>query len=253
MTRRERLERKIERRQEWAAKRQASASAVLNNRPAYASDWAFITQPGHIPARARLIAREEHAYQDMDMAAHHKEKAAGIQTQLDRAIFSDDSDAVEAIEERIKANEAKREQMKKVNALFRKGDAEGLAALGQNYAHLKAIADDPRTVSWRRQPYPAYKLQNLGQRISGDKKRLEAIKAQQSRTAEAAATENGVTIKEHQCGAESYTSVTFAEKPDYNILRALKDAGYRWGSGQWFGLTAKLPACISELVSKVAA
>jgi hypothetical protein len=246
MTRRERLERKLERRQQWAESREAKASAVLDHRPAYASDWAFITQPGHIPARAKLIAAEDRAFENLKVAEHHQSKAAGLAQQLDKAIFSDDSDAVEAIEERIRDNEAKRERMRKVNAMYRKGDAAGLAALGLSLDNLRA--EVARLESWQdQQPYAKYQLSNLGGRISSDKKRLEHVKAQQARAAEAQAAPNGVTIKSTQCGSSSYTTVTFAEKPGYSIIRALKDAGYRWGAGNWFGQTEKLPTCVAEM------
>jgi hypothetical protein len=44
-----------------------------------------------------------------------------------------------------------RDRMKKVNALYRKGDAAGLAALGLNLENLQAKLKD--AYSWMQQPY----------------------------------------------------------------------------------------------------
>jgi hypothetical protein len=181
------------------------------------------------------------------LAEHHESKAKNLESALDRTIFSDDDNAVEAIEARIAQHEAQREQMKKINSMYRKGDAAGLAALGIDLENLKAklVAAGP----WfGKAPHMPYEMSNLGGRIQADKKRLEAIKAQQSRQAEAAATENGVVIKHFGSGITSYSSVTFAEKPERPILNALRDAQYTWGGGRWCGPTENLPACVAELV-----
>jgi hypothetical protein len=222
MTRRERLERKLERRREWAEKRRGKANAVFASHEPFRHDVAFNTQPGHIPFRARMIAQEDR-----------------------RSIFSDDANAIQELEIRITNNETKRTHMKEVNRLYRAGDAASLAGLGLN---LEALREKLKTAySWCQQPYPAYELQNLGQRINGDKKRLEQIKAQNARRAEAEATPNGVTVKE---SSDGYCSVTFAEKPDRSILDALKAAGFFWCKGYWGGKLEQLPEQIKALVAQ---
>src|SRR3989337_1132424 len=117
MTRREQLERKAEKRREWAEKRTAKASSLRAVGASYRHDWAFITQPGHIPARAAMNRRDEKAYEHSKMADHHEAKAAGLEAQLERTVFSDDDNAIQALEARIAENEAKRDQMKLVNKL----------------------------------------------------------------------------------------------------------------------------------------
>jgi hypothetical protein len=244
MTRRERLERKLAKRREWADKRQDKAAALRNYNESllYAHDIAFNTQPGHIPERARMIARTEKAIEHSNMAEYHDSKADGLERQLDRSIFSDDDNAVEAIEARIKKNEEKREQMKKVNAMYRKGDAAGLAAVGLN---LEALREKLKTAySWCQQPHPGYELQNLGGRITADRKRLEFVKRQQQERAQAQAAPNGVILKQYG----EYCSVMFAEKPDRSILNALRSAGFHWGAGSWTGYLAKLPPEVKALL-----
>lgn len=252
MTRRERLEAKLEKRHDWAASAARKSTSAFNHAHALVAGIPM-GQPvliGHHSEKAhrRVLDRSWNAMGKAcaltDLSKHHEGKAAGLAIALDKTIFSDDSDAVEAIEQRIAANEAKREQMKKVNALYRKGNAEGLAALGFNLDNLRARLKDQ--MSWLQMPYAAYELTNLGARIRTDKERLVHIKRQQTEQAAVEATENGIKIDRHDNG---YASVRFAEKPDYSIIRALKDAGFRWGAGHWFGQSEKLPACVSELIA----
>lgn len=167
MTRRERLERKLELRQEWAAKRRRGAAAVFKRNEPFTSDIAFNTQPGHIPLRARIIKAENRAFESLKVAEHHEQCAAGIEVALDRSIFSDDDNAVEAIEARIADNEAKRERMKTINKLYRKADVEGLKALGIDYEELKAKLAAAGSY-WGSAPHLPYELSNLGGRITAD-------------------------------------------------------------------------------------
>jgi hypothetical protein len=250
MTRRERLERKLERRREWAEKRDAKAAGLQAQNAPFRGDWAFATQPGHIPERARANRRDGRAYEHAKMADYHSSKVAGLERQLDRAIFSDDDNAIEALEARIKANEAKRDRMKKINRLYRKGDRDGLAELGIPYDTLKAQIERTRaSAPWVKTPYESYELTNLGARIRADKKRLETIQRQASKT-KRAYDAGGVLIEriEGYMGAV-YAVVTFAEKPPQETLDALKAAGYRWGAGHWTGDYANLPETLKGHVT----
>lgn len=75
-TQHERWSAKAERRLIWAASAEAAAAeldATMNR------DWAFLTQPGHIPARAAQIARSDRAMHLRQKAAAHRAKAASLQ------------------------------------------------------------------------------------------------------------------------------------------------------------------------------
>jgi hypothetical protein len=244
MTRRERLENKLAKREEWAAKRRSAAGAVFQAHEKYRGDHAFNTQPGHIPERARVIRREEKAFESLQVADHHDSCAKGIANALDNSIFSDDGDAVEALEARIAEREAERTRKRNANRLYRKGDAEGLKALGLDLESLRM--NIAKLESWQdQQPYAKYELANLGGRISADKKRLEAIKARQARSAKAEAAPNGVILETFG----DYVTVTFAEKPESEILHALRGAGFSWGAGYWGGKAASLPAEVRALIA----
>ena len=108
-TRRERLTNKLQKRIEWADAREDNATAKIND----AVDMTKVIpfgQPNlvhHYSAKSHrsLLARSDNkmrsGIEDHKMAEHHREKAAGLEAQLDGCIFSDDTDAVEQIEAKI--------------------------------------------------------------------------------------------------------------------------------------------------------
>ncbi len=51
-------------------------------------------------------------------------------------------------------------------------------------------------------------------------------------------------------GNETYICVTFSEKPEYDIIRALKEAGFYWSRGSWRGERAKLPESVAKLANE---
>lgn len=162
MTYRERRQARAERLAGWGAKRTTDAAAALQAQPELRHDWAFITQPGHIPERARMIARDERAYESLNKGRAMLTRAAGIEAQLERAIYDDDPDAVERLTEKMAGLIAKRDAMKDANAAFRKAHKAELAALGA-YKRDQAM------------PHQGYELTNLGATIRATAKRIEAL------------------------------------------------------------------------------
>ena len=124
MTRRERLEAKLERREEWAAKATASSQSHHDA----ARRILDVIPPGqpilvghhsekrHRRDLAKVDSAMSHAIERHNMAGHHASKANGLAQQLDRSIFSDDPDAIEALQAKVAALEAERDAMKKANA-----------------------------------------------------------------------------------------------------------------------------------------
>ena len=190
MTRRERKETRLTRRLDWASGRRDKARRLEAANEPFRGDVAFNTQPGHIPERARAIARSDRAWEHQKMAAHHDAKAAGIAHQLDTSVFSDDPDAPERLRERIAGLEQEQERMKKINKVIRKGAGweERLAAAGLSLtAREKQVLTDVA----RFQPYygtphgvvfPPYALSNLGANVRRLKARLVSIEARRGET-----------------------------------------------------------------------
>src|SRR3989304_4910642 len=106
MTYRERRLQKAERLREWAAKRTVQAQATFKANEPFTTDHAFNAQPGHIPLRSRIIAREDRAHESLAKANSMASRAANIEAAADRAIYSDDPNAIEQLETRIASLEA---------------------------------------------------------------------------------------------------------------------------------------------------
>jgi DNA repair exonuclease SbcCD ATPase subunit len=248
VTRRERLERKLEKRAEWAEKARARSEARISHARDMASVIPF-GQPilvGHHSEkrdrnyRGRIESNFRKGFEELKLSQHHEARADGLEAQLERTVFSDDENAMEALEARIAEREAQRDRKKLINKLYKKGDAAGLQALGLDLEKLRASMEG--CYSWEKLPFHAYELTNLGATIRTDKKRIEDIKKRQARQ-EAAEAAGGVTVE--VCGYEGHEGrwcrVTFAKKPERAILDSLKAAGFGWGAGSWSGERAKLP------------
>jgi hypothetical protein len=173
MTYRERRERKAERLREWASKREEKSDA-LHDRARAMADVIPFGQPilvGHYSEgrdrryRARVNSAMDAAYANDAKAASMSHRAASIESQLAGAIYSDDPDAIDALEARIAKLEARREQIKTENAAFRKAHA----------AELKTLSAFERD---RAMPHPGYVLQNLTGNITRNRQRLEGLKRQ---------------------------------------------------------------------------
>jgi Domain of unknown function (DUF3560) len=120
MTYRERRLARAERLRGWAEKRVARANADLTSQPDLRNDWAFITQPGHIPERARMNARDDRAFRSLDKADRMASRADGIERAAANAIYSDDPDAVDALTAKIARLEAERARIVAYNRAVRK-------------------------------------------------------------------------------------------------------------------------------------
>lgn len=277
MTRRERLERKLQKRQEWAVKAEGRSEASFER----AREILAPIPPGqpilvghHSEKRHRgALRRHDNAMrkscEEASLAKKHESKADGLERQLDRSIFSDDEDAIAEIQHRVNVRESTRQFMVAVNKAYRKGgkpkpdDADGWLEVGRLLAtelpsilrytdeqienSLRSVRLDMAKAHWERQPYPAWRLSNLGALIRHDRERIEEIKRQADldcKTAEA----GGVLIL-----GEDYINVRFSEKPPREILAALRAAGFSWGGGCWGGYRERLPACVLALASQPAA
>ncbi len=76
--RQERADIKADKYEAWAEKREQAATTQLNSNPEVRHDWAFITQPGHIPFRDRMNRADERAYESLDIARNMRAKAESL-------------------------------------------------------------------------------------------------------------------------------------------------------------------------------
>ena len=257
MTRRERLERKLEKRQEWAESRDRKADSAFGAARAATEGIPFgqpILVGHHSKKRHRAAVERGHnamrrGCESVEMAKHHREKADGLANQLAGTIFSDDPDALEALQAKIDGLEAERTKIKTANKIIRRkpkykktvGKVVELTALLGSEAEAVALFEPDCCGEIG---YPSYKLRNLGGNIKRCRDRLASIKRQQDR-AKRANEAGGVVID--RSDKNNWCRVTFAEKPAREILDALKAAGYGWGRGSWSGYLDKLPGVVAEM------
>ena len=121
--------------------------------------------------RERRLARAEKldewagkraARADADYAAARK-IGESIRAQAETAIYSDDADAIERLEEKLADMIAERERYKTENAAWRKANREAIKGMS----------------AWERdnaQPHRSYKGTNLSGNISRTKARIEQLK-----------------------------------------------------------------------------
>lgn len=259
MTRRERLERRLERRGEWADKASARSAAAFERAGEMSSAIPF-GQPilvGHHSERrdrnyrAKIHAKMDRGLAESKLADHHESKARGLADHLERSIFDDDSDAIERLEQKVAELEKACEQAKGINAAWRKGGQARVAELfGEGIGAVAAKVMSQ--CKWLRSPMTTT---NDRAEIRRCKQRIELIRKQRAR-AEQAAQAGGVSITEHALLSGSVTGnawavVTFAEKPERAILADLRAAGFRWGKGSWQGYAHELPESVRALAGQV--
>lgn len=224
-----------ERLENAAEKLEAKAGAVLNvGREHYSRDWAFVTQPGHIPARAQWIKKQERAFEDTRQAADLRAKAASVGR---GGVSSDDPEAVIKLREKLAKLEKKQDAMKRANAIIRKHKAQEsavpeLIALGLSEANAReALKPD----FCGRIGFPNYELTNNNGNMRRIKQRIEAL------TKQAATVDQD--DREHDCGvyrvvecfADNRLRVYFDGKPPESVRSILKRNGFRWSpdAGAW--------------------
>lgn len=189
MTTRERRLAKAERYREWAGKREESATRA-HEAVRQTLDMIPVGQPilvGHHSEKRhrrdidRMERNMQRSVEDSRKAERMAEKAENIEKAAERAIYSDDENAVEALEARIAELEAERERIKAYNASCRKAAKSGgvgdLSLLDEK--QRQTIATTTRACSYqlgKGHSMPAYVLSNLGGNITRNRKRLEQLK-----------------------------------------------------------------------------
>ena len=71
-------DRKADRYEGWAQKREERAETALNSYPEVRHDWAFITQPGRIPFRERMNRADARAIESLEKAKEMRQKAQSL-------------------------------------------------------------------------------------------------------------------------------------------------------------------------------
>lgn len=205
------------------------------------------SEKAHRAAIDRAWRAADRSVEERDLAKHHRDKAEGLSDYLENTIFDDDPDAIERIQQKIAGLEKAHALMLAVNKVVRRNkkldDASKISEL-INLGLTESAAKEAihPSESWKSVGFDSYVLSNNNANIRRYKERLVSLQKRQERKAAAESSKNGVLIQKTAYG---YT-VTFAEKPEYRIIAALKNAGYYWSKGSWRGSKA-LPPEVEEL------
>jgi hypothetical protein len=179
---RERRARRVERLRGWAAGREARASAALNQAHQI-GDMIPMGQPilvgHHSEGRhrrdlGRIDSAMRQAVDSSKMAERHSERADNIEDQMARSIYSDDPDAIPALEARIAGLEAERDRIKAYNASCRRG-APDPSLLDDN--QRASLASAQRWMPTKNGVMPSYALANLNGNLKRNRDRLASLKA----------------------------------------------------------------------------
>jgi hypothetical protein len=254
MNRRERIEARIERRQEWAAAAEKEQGARFGAAKSIADGIPF-GQPILVGHHSEKHARrdQERIWTNMrkgvdagKRAERHESVAESLERSLGKSIFSDDDDAPEALRARIAEREAELARINAINKAARAGKLESIDPPLSN-EEIKQLDSCQRFAPcWSGKPgFPPYHASNLRGRITADRKRLKDVECRQSRH-EQAVERGGLFIER----SGDWCSVCFAEKPAQDVINDLRASDFRWSGGAWFGAVAKVPDSVREMESK---
>lgn len=149
-----------------------------------------------------------------------------------RAISSDDPDAVQKLQEKLTALEKLQAKMKTTNAYYRKHQTcrgcEGIT--DEEAARLDQRVKDG--YSWETAPYPAYALSNNNQEIHRIKKRLETLTQNWEVGFQGWEFDGGKVVANDD---KNRLQIFFDEIPPAEVREALKGHGFRWArsEGAW--------------------
>jgi hypothetical protein len=182
---------------------------------------------GHHSEKRHRRALEKHdndmrkAREAQDKAEYYRRRAAAAES--NRAIFSDDPNAAEKLEDKIKRLEERQEMMRKANRLVRKQDREGLLEMGFTESAVAKLFEPDFC---NRVGFADYQLSNNSANIRRLKQRLQSV--QKAATEETREWEAPGDVKVVDNVESNRVQILFPGKPSQEIIDSLKSAGFRW-------------------------
>jgi len=155
-----------------------------------------------------------------EKAVYYAEKAQTIQS--NDAIFSDDPDALQKLEEKLKGLKDNQDFMKSANKLIRKGDKEGFLRLPKATA---GMWDQLNVPGWWGKGFAGFSLTNNNANIKRVEQRILVLKNQEAK-ATVDINVNGVRILENR--EANRLQLFFDGKPAAEVIKQLKQHGFRW-------------------------
>ena len=240
----DRREARIDRLEAHADKAKADAAAEYQKSHDLVKDIPF-GQPNIIgrPALPRLRERSAAA---MDRALAHDEKASYYADRAraaanNRAISSDDPDALDRLADKLAALEAAQERDKARNAYYRKHKTmKGFPGLSDDEA-VRVDAELAKEPERLRRPVPAWALSNRNAEINRLKKRMESLRRVDDMEHVEIEFDGGRIVTNEDINR---VQILFDEKPDEETRRTLKSYGFRWAPSESAWQTQRTPAAL---------
>lgn len=163
-----------------------------------------------------------------EKAAYYKRRAEAIENS--NAISSDDPNAVDKLETKLKGLEANRELMKDCNKIIKskKTDAEkiaGMVSIGLKEEHAIEVLNPPAHLACFGKGFAHFNLSNNNANIRRVKERIEHLKKVQSIQSSEEEI-NGVRLVVSQ--EDNRVQIFFPSIPIENVRKKLKSSGFHW-------------------------
>lgn len=148
---------------------------------------------------------------------------------VNRAISSDDPQAIEKLTAKLEECQKQQEHMKSVNAYYRKfGTMRGFPNIPDEQAD-KLDAKARNGYSWDKGPFPSYALTNNSAEIRRLKQRLELLKQSRETGYVGWTFEGGKAVANIE---NNRLQLLFDEKPDAEKRTVLKRNGFHWAPSE---------------------
>lgn len=185
---------------------------------------------GNFPVKKKQKqnSRRDTLLQEYNYLMEYKRKIEALET-YEAPIKSSDADAIERLEDKLKDLEDLQEQMKRINAYYRKNNTcVGCDDLTEEQAiRIDDFLKSGR--SWYGVPHPTFQLSNNLAEIKRVKARIDELKAvKEAGTSE---TEySGFSVVENV--ELMRLQIIFDSKPDEETRNILKSNGFKWSPSQ---------------------
>lgn len=182
--------------------------------------------------RARIHKTMDKAVEEKQTADYYNRKAASAAS--NKAISSDDPDAVARLKVKIAGLEKLQEIMKSANKIIKRAKGtkeEKIAELESLRIPNPARLLEPDFCG--RLGFPSYKLTNNNATIRTARQRLEQLQKQELQQTTEQNLGNGIRIVENV--EDNRLQIFFPEKPAEDLRAKLKSHGFRWSPtvGAW--------------------
>lgn len=170
--------------------------------------------------RAKIDSTMRKSIEADKKADYYADKAESIKN--NDAIFSDDPDALQKLEQKLAGMKANQEFMKSANKLIKKNDREGFLKLDMATPEMW---EELIVRSWCGQGFPSFSLTNNNANMRRIEQRIVVLKRREVSTAVDRVI-NGVRIFENR--EANRLQVLFDGKPAAEVIGKLKHNGFRW-------------------------